>query len=58
MTKAEIIQGDSERRLLVITAEPESTEPMAQAASVVPARKPAGKGRGTKGSATIDSADK
>ena len=55
--KAEIIENEDEGRLLVITAEPENTEAMAQPASDIPAKKPAGKGKGKKGTATTSSAD-
>ena len=66
--EAEIIADDSEGRLVVITAEPESTEAADSSeataeAEVQPedselAKKPAHKGKGKKGAATADSAGK
>ncbi len=56
--KAEIIKGEGEGRLLVITAEPESSEVTTPLESDIPAKKPASKGKGKKGAETADSADK
>ena len=56
--KAEIIGDEATGRVLVITAEPEGTEAMAQPESDVPAKKPVGKGRGKKGTATTESTEK
>jgi hypothetical protein len=42
----------------VITAEPESTESTAQLESEAPAKKPAPKGKGKKGAAPAENADK
>ena len=56
--KSEIIEGGSEGRPLVITAEPENTETTMQPESDVPAKKPTGKGRGKKGAASTEDAGK
>jgi hypothetical protein len=56
--KTEIIEDEATGRVLVITAEPESAEATAQPESDVPAKKPAPKGKGKKGAAPADSADK
>ncbi len=56
--KADIIEDEATGRVLVITAEPESTEATAQPESEIPTKKPAGKGRGKKGAATTESSDK
>ena len=56
--KTEIIEDEGEGRLLIITAETESTEVTTPPEGEVPDKKPAGKGKGKKGVATTDSADK
>ena len=56
--KTEIIGDEATSRVLVITAEPECIEATAQPERDVPAKMPAGKSRGKKGTAAMDSADK
>jgi len=65
--KTEIIEGEAMDRVLVITAEPESAEATAQPENAeaaaqpesdVPTKKPAPKGKGKKGAAPVDNADK
>lgn len=69
--KAEIIEVEGEGRLVVITVEPEATEAMpesteaaaeavaeAQPEDSEPAKKPARKGKGKKGTASTEDADK
>lgn len=53
--RAEIIGDEAMSRVLVITAEPESTGAMAHHGSDVPAKKTAGKGKGKKGTTTTES---
>ena len=55
--RTEIFEDEATGRVLVITAEPESTEATAQPESEVQAKKPAGKGRGKKGTSTTSSDD-
>ena len=55
---AEIAEGSSEGRLLVITAEQDNTETIAQPEDNVPVKKPVGRGRVKKGAATTESTGK
>ena len=57
-SKAENIGDEAAGQEPVITAEPESSEAMAQPKSDAPPRKPAGKGKGKKDAATTESTDK
>jgi hypothetical protein len=52
--KTEVIEDGNKGQLLVITAEPEKTEAMAQPESDVPAKKPMGKNKGKRGAAVSD----
>jgi hypothetical protein len=56
--EAEIIGDEATGRMLAITVEPEGIEAAAQHERDEPAKKPMCKGKGKKGVATTDSADK